>query len=299
MTIAEAEKFYKQDTKKYDIKKNKELLTWLRKAIKNGYHSYIDIEDLQKLIDNITDWYEIKYPELAKEFYEGALGVYFSDMETLSGVMDIKQLVYRLPKKQLSLMECLYRSTSGLIRDVYNDKGEIVGKKHLIGMRIYRKDECDFFDSPYFYSKSKESRIFAIAPATFNLPYFYLKADSVTGKVDVDYNLKKYINVNSITLDKLLYLFKEKYTDKLDFTKLEECVYNHNCDIELRRKILQLVALKLLYSKKTTPERGYERALDFINEFNESMNLNLSTEEIDLAMNKNYPKEESTLPKKY
>lgn len=299
MTIAEAEKFYKQDTKKYDIKKNKELLTWLRKAIKNGYHSYIDIEDLQKLIDNIADWYEIKYPELAKEFYEGALGVYFSDMETLSGVMDIKQLVYRLPKKQLSLMECLYRSTSGLIRDVYNDKGEIVGKKHLIGMRIYRKDECDSFDSPYFYSKSKESRIFAIAPATFNLPYFYLKADSVTGKVDVDYNLKKYINVNSITLDKLLYLFKEKYTDKLDFTKLEECVYNHNCDIELRRKILQLVALKLLYSKKTTPERGYERALDFINEFNESMNLNLSTEEIDLAMNKNYPKEESTLPKKY
>ena len=43
MTIAQAQRFYEQDTKKYDISKNTELLTWLKEAIKNGYHSFIDI----------------------------------------------------------------------------------------------------------------------------------------------------------------------------------------------------------------------------------------------------------------
>ena len=70
MTISEAEKFYKKDQKKYDISKNKELLTWLKIAIKNGYHSFMDIENLQDLIDNIVYWYEMKYPDRELEFYE-------------------------------------------------------------------------------------------------------------------------------------------------------------------------------------------------------------------------------------
>lgn len=56
--------------------------------------------------------------------------------------------------------------------------------------------------------------------------------------------------------------------EELDSTELKNCIYNRECDIKLRNKILQLVALKLLYSKNTTPERGYERVKRFINEFN-------------------------------
>ena len=41
--------------------------------------------------------------------------------------------------------------------------------------------------------------------------------------------------------------------------------------MELRHRILQLVALKLVYSKNTIPERGYERAKRFINEFNKKL----------------------------
>ena len=63
MTIAQNERFYEQDPKKYDISKNKEFLNWLKESIKNGYHSFIDIECLQELIDNIVYWYETKYPE--------------------------------------------------------------------------------------------------------------------------------------------------------------------------------------------------------------------------------------------
>lgn len=271
MTIAQAQRFYEQDSKKYEVSKNKELLTWLKDAIKNGYHSFIDIEYLQELIDNIVYWYEMKYPEREMEFYEGTRYFNFEDMETLSKVMDIRQLMYRLPHEQLCLMECDYRSNGGGVRAVYNDKGEIVGHKIVLFMQIDRKD-VEF--NPY--SMCNE------------LPDFLLYADTDSGKVHDDYNLEKYISEKNITLDELLVLFKEKCSDKLEFTKLEECIYDHDCDVELRRRILQLVALKLLYSNKTIPERGYKRAKRFINEFNEKMGLNLSTEEIDEAINRDY-----------
>lgn len=275
MTIAEAERFYKQDKKQYNISNNKDLLMWLKKVIKNGYQPFIDIENLQGLIDNIVNWYEMKYPEREMEFYEGTRYFDFENIKVLSKVMDIKQLMYRLPHEQLSLIECDYRSYGGGIDNLYDDKGEVVGQKAILFMNIDRKN-IEY--KPY---------------SLHDIPTdFLLNADVQDGKVDVDYNLKNYVDVDNITLDELLILFKEKYNDKLGFTKLEECVYDHDCDVELRRKILQLVALKLLYSNKTIPERGYERAKRFINEFNKKMNLNLSCEEIDEAINRDYNNDE-------
>lgn len=271
MTIAQANRFYEQDTKKYDISKNKELLTWLKDITKNGYHQFIDIEYLQELIDTIVYWYEMKYPEQEMEFYEGTRYYDFENMKSLSKAMDIKQLMYRLSHEQLCLMECDYRSNGGSIRDIYNDKGEIIGYKTVLFIKLYRK--------------GVEYNPFSMCS---KLPDFLLYADTDSGKINVDYNLKEYVDIDDITLDELLALFKEKYTDELDFKKLEECIYDHNCDVELRRRILQLVALKLLYSNRTIPERGYERAKRFINEFNKKMGLNLSTEEIDEAINRDY-----------
>lgn len=271
MTIAQAKRFWKQDAKKYNISKNKEFLIWLKEKIKNGYHSFIDIKQLQELIDNIVSWYEMKYPEREMEFYEGTRYFNFENMQTLSEMMDIKQLMYRLPYEQLCLVECDYRSNGGVIRNTYNNKGEVVVEKTILFMKINRK--------------SVEYNPFLIFS---KLPDFLLHADTDNGKVYVDNDLKEYINVDNITLDELLILFKEKYTDELSFAKLEECIYDHNCDIELRRRILQLVALKLLYSNRTIPGRGYERARKFINEFNEKIGLNLTTKEIDEAINRGY-----------
>jgi len=271
MTLAQAKRFYEQDTQKYNISKNKELLTWLKEVIKNGYHSFIDIEDLQELIDNIVNWYEIKYPEREMEFYEGIRHFNFENIETLSKVMDIRQLMYRLSHKQLCLMECDYRSNGGGIRNIYNDKGEIVGQKTILCISIRRKG----IEYHPFSTCSKS-------------PIFLIYADTDSGQVEVDYNLKEYINNKKITLDELLTVFREKYNEQLDFSKLEECIYEHNCDVELRRRILQLVALKLLYSNRTIPEHGYERAKRFINEFNKKLGLNLSSEEINEAINRDY-----------
>ena len=55
---------------------------------------------------------------------------------------------------------------------------------------------------------------------------------------------------------------------------------------------VQSVALKLLYSRNTIPERGYERAKRFINEFNKKLDLTLSTEQIDEIISRDYTNSE-------
>lgn len=270
MTIAQAERFYKQDIEDYEIEKNKDFLSWLKTLIRGGYHCFIKIEELQELIDNIVNWYEIKYPEKELEYFEGIRDMYFQDIRRISDVMDIRQLLFRLPHNQLCLMKCGYRAKGWGQYPIY-ENGKEIDLKVQIFMKINKKnkEECN--------------------PWHGETTYFLLHADYMTGEVLKDYNLEDYIdNEENISLDELLSVFNEKYSNELDFIELKESVYDHNCDMELRHRILQLVALKLLYSKNTIPERGYERAKRFINEFNKKLNLTLSTEEIDEVFNRDY-----------
>lgn len=270
MTIAQVERFYERDTKDYEIEKNKDFLTWLKISIKDGYHCFIKTEELQELIDNIVNWYEIKYPERELEHFEGTRYMKFQDIRRISDVMDIRQLLFRLTHNQLCLMECGYRAKGWGQNPIY-ENGKEVGWKVQIFMSINRKNEKE-----YNQWLGKE-------------PYFLIHADHMTGEVSKDYELEEYIgNEENISLDELLLIFNEKYNDELDFTELKESVYDHNCDMELRHRILQLVALKLLYSRNTIPERGYERAKRFISEFNKKLGLTLSTEEIDKIINRDY-----------
>lgn len=194
----------------------------------------------------------------------------FQDIKSISNVMDIRQLLSKLSYNQLCLIECGYRAKGWIQHPIYED-GKEVRSKVQIFMSINRKNEDGF------------NPLFGI------LPHFFLKADHMTGEVSKDYKIDKYLDSDeSISLDELLSIFSEKYSDELDFTELKESVYDHKSDMELRYRVLQLAALKLLYSKNTIPERGYKRAKRFINEFNKELNLTLSTEEIDEVMHRDY-----------
>ena len=270
MTIAQAERFYEKDTKDYEIEKNKDFLNWLKASIKDGYHCFMETEELQELINNIVNWYEIKYPERELEYFEGTRHMNFQDIKRISNVMNIRQLLYRLPHNQLCLMECGYRAKGWGQYPIY-ENGKEIDLKVQIFMKINKKikEECN----PWYGETT----------------YFLLHADHMTGEVSNDYELEEYLDSEeNLNLDELLSIFKEKYTDELDFTELKESVYDHNCDMELRHRILQLVALKLLYSRNTIPERGYERAKRFINEFNKKLGLELSTEQIDEIIHRDY-----------
>ena len=271
MKTTQLERFYKCDMKKYEIEKNKEFLIWLKKAVKKGYYCFITLKELQELVDNIVNWYEFKYPEIEPGYFEETEHIDLQKNKKFSDEMSIRQLLLRLPHNQSCLMKCGYRARGWSQYPIRKDNGEVYWKSQIF-LRIDRKNVRNTLHG--------------------KTPYFLIHADEKTGNVFKDYELKEYLNnKENIKLDKLLKIFNQTYTSELDFTELKECIYDHNCDVELRQKVLQLAALKLLYSKNTVPERGYVRAKKFINEFNKKLDLSLSTKEIDEIMYRSYNEE--------
>jgi len=170
--------------------------------------------------------------------------------------------MYRLPHNELCLIECGYRSTGWGYDNIF--------------MSIKNKIPNINYDLNYIDS-------------------FLLHANPDNGKVEIDYYIKKITDKTDMTLDELLEIFEKEQKRNWDYTNLKESVYNHNVDLELRKRMLELASLKLLYSKNTIPERGYVRAQRFISEFNKHIpNLNLSTNKIDGIMQMDYSN-----PKKY
>ncbi|MBE6153118.1 MAG: hypothetical protein E7166_02665 [Firmicutes bacterium] len=256
MTIAEAKNFYNQDKKEYIIKSNKEFLKWFNSKIKNGYYAYTKISELQNTVDMITSWYEFKYPERELERYEGVFYPAFEQIKPLSKNMDFNQLMFRLPHTELCLIECGYRSTGWGIDNIF--------------MSIKNKIPNENYDLNYIDS-------------------FLLRANPDNGKVEIDYYIKKITDKTDITLDELLEIFEHTKEQNWDYSTLKESVYNHIVDMKLRKKILEFVSIKLLYSENTIPEHGYIRAKRFVSEFNKHIpNLNLSTNNIDEIMQKDY-----------
>lgn len=272
MTIAQARKFYEQDQREYNLEENKEFLSWFKDKIKNDYYPFIEIEELQELINNITYWYEIKYPEREFEFEEGIKNLDFKSIAPLSKSMNIYQLMYRLSDDQLCLINGEYRSNCGGIRNIYNGGSKVVDQKAVLCIVIKQ------INNNYNANGINNNLIICAYP---------------NGEVIINDSLKKYVGKERINLDELLSLFEEKYSHNLDFSVLKADVDDHNCDLELRKRILQLIALKLLYSQNTTPGRGYKRAKKFIDEFNKELNLNLSSEKIDNIINTNIEIEKS------
>lgn len=272
MTIAQARKFYEQDQREYNLEENKEFLSWFKDKIKNDYYPFIEIEELQELINNITYWYEIKYPERDFEFEEGIKNLDFKSIAPLSKSMNIYQLMYRLSDDQLCLINGEYRSNCGGIRNIYNGGSKVVDQKAVLYIVIKQ------INNNYNANGINNNLIICAYP---------------NGEVIINDSLKKYVDKERINLDELLSLFEEKYSHNLDFSVLKADVDDHNCDLELRKRILQLIALKLLYSQNTTPGRGYKRAKKFIDEFNKELNLNLSSEKIDNIININIELEKS------
>lgn len=266
MTIAEAENFYAQDEEKYIVSKNKDLLNFFKSSMGEDYYQFVDLNDLQKFIDSIAYWYEMKYPEREICLRDNQE----SSRTSLANLMTMEQLLLRLGMRQFDLMKCYYRSNKGVMgsRSVYGEGGSIIGSDIVISIPINRKFIKDSFD----------------------FRFFFVDLNINDGMIKTNYDLEKYISDEKISLDDLLEIFKNKYSSELDYSNLEECQLIHNRDLELRNKMFELVALKLLYSKDSIPERGYKRAKIFIDEFNNDLGLNLTTDELNEIVSRNYSK---------
>ena len=271
MTKDELKNFYNNDLKKYDLKENTYFKVMFNRLLEEGYNLFIGLDEMQDLIDRLTFWYEIKYPEREFDFYDGKIVQDFAFKKELSDLMDINQLFFRLTDNQIKFLKGNYRSKIEKEYPIYEE-----GKKIAVSKKVYFKINRNSNDK--YYSKHKD---------------FIISADAISGKVDSDYETLKYIDNDDITLNDLFQVFSENYADCLDFQELEQALKNNYVDNYLRDDILNFVALRLLYSKKTVPERGYKRAIRFMDEFNKRLGLNLSYDEIDKLMNNSYKEDNS------
>ena len=62
----------------------------------------------------------------------------------------------------------------------------------------------------------------------------------------------------------------------------------HNYNLLLRKKMIELTALQILYSSKTLPIYSYYRAKEFIKDFNEEYDLNIDSSYLDEIMDIDY-----------
>lgn len=272
MMKEELRSFYKEDKRFYDLKENKKFLIMFNHLIDEGYNLFIGIDDMQDLIDRLFNWYEIKYPEREFDFYDGEVTLDFAIKKELSDLMDINQLLFRLTDNQVKFLRGNYRSKDEMEYFIYD--GNV---KLGTGVKVIFKIGRNSTDR--YYLKYKD---------------FIVRADAVSGVLDIDYEVLKYVDADNITLDDLFKNFSENYSDRLEFKELEDAINDKFIDNYLRDKLLEFVSLKLLYSKQTIPERGYVRAKRFIDEFNKKLDLSLTYDEIDKVMN-NYKENKSKI----
>lgn len=287
MTIFEEANFYEQDEEKYNLSKNIEFLTFLESAKNNGYKCYISNDKLQELIVFLITWFELKYPERRMQEKDGICSVNYRNIESIAEYMTPLQLLYRLSQDQECLMKCNYRSFSAACFPVKGESENDVYYKNRIYMKVKR--------SSYRRNTSHEQGI---------EPCIFIAVNPSNGKVDFD-SLASIIadkeNKGPILIDlnnpyiKIQTLLKQLKNNKdLDLSEIENCILNHETDLLLREKVLNLTALGLLYSKRTTPQNGYRRAQIFIREINKDFGTNLTGEEIDEIMKRDYDEKRET-----
>lgn len=248
MTIKEMNLFYDKDKKEYIVSKNREFLKWLKQKEKNNYHPFISTEEIQELIDKLSIWYELKYPDKGYEYYHQEDYDNFNKVYSLTKEMTFDRLLDRLTEEETSLLSCSYRS-SGQSNHLIKDKdNNVVAVESYIYIVL---------------SKGNKDEI--------------IEANNA-GEVKMNNNVKKLTSLSRLTLDELYKIIKNKKNQNIDYHELSETIYDNLTDIELRSKVLNMTSLKILFSKRTNPEYNYQRAKAFENEFNSSIpNLNLKT----------------------
>ena len=234
--------FYENDKRKYQLQNNPEFLNWFWISTEDKkINDYnFTLSDFEELMEIWTNWYQLKYPDYVIESHP------IRDEIRDKNIM--RKLINRLPEKQYAIINCIY------------------GKSRMSNSRINRR-ELRYRGNTvqrYLYDKENDDKSYPIC------------FDRETGVVT--YSLIH--EIEGLDIESVHQLIKEKYSSKLNDQELIDVINQYNYEVELRHRLLQLTALKILYSA-TNPELGYLRAKKFIEEMNQELGLLLTTTEID------------------
>ena len=247
------ESFYKMNDKRYVLRSNKAFFNNYKEMLKNSNYSVLNIEQMQKLVDKLVNYFEFKYPDSMFDGvnYNSSLNGEFVRWNKISSELDINQLKWRLSSKELTFLECSYENYL-YIYGFLNDLEEL----SLMEVEINADGS--------------------------------LKKDSLEQIVN-----EGFLNdVNGInTLEELVLRFHKKETD-VDYSSLEDWINVHQQRVSLRNQILELVPFALLYSENTIPKNGYSRAKRFMRMFNYEYGINFDyvLDELNEIMMRDYTK---------
>lgn len=236
-------KVYEADKREYILKDNESFLLWLDANMKEGYYPLLSVRELQNLIRLLVNWYELKYP--MRFFIPSEVknfGWFKNDY--MSDAMTMLALQYRLSSKERDFLDCLFRMGTR-----YDDADEAVGfsireKATGASFQIY-----------------VDERSGIVKNGTLNFLEMFADVQDTLTIVEIYRTLKG--------------------NPKYDIEELKSVYLHHKTDLKLRRRILELVNLALIYSRNATLEVGYERAKMFSREFSNYYNIDMEPPEIE------------------
>ena len=246
MTIKETENFRLLDNEEYILVKKRLIGTKRDKSF-----TLSDMKAIQKIINDITKFYEIKYPDqLFDEFmYVNMNKTEIKKNLSIAKSLDFEQMEYRISGMK-NLLNCFYRTTFCLKNNTKSHNGITPNDKTLV---------------------------FINQDGTINPLEAEMLKDS--GYIDNDENIKD--------ASDLLNRIKQEEKN-IDYSELEQIIKKHNSDVKLRDTVLNVIPLSILYSKNTLPEYGYVRAKHFIKEVNKKYGFNLKLDCINKIMEIDY-----------
>lgn len=231
--------YFKSDKQNYIVRKNKDLIKYIRNTSKKGIEFEINLNEMQQLIDYVGFWYELKYSNeyLSKEN--------INDKDT---IYDIKKLYNSLFNMKSFLQN---ERISNFLSCNYRGRYDYIGidNREYIYLESGKKDDNE--------------SIFI---------------DKINGNV---YNnkLKPLLNSSGEHLD--IISFNNQELGILN-EEVNLILLNRSYDIELRNKLLNLVIYKILYSKESTMDINYKRAICYINEITKIFpDLNIEKDTLD------------------
>lgn len=245
----EWENFQKLDKKEYIVKRNSKFVSQFNAMQKKNFSTILSLNEIQDLIDNITYFYEFKYPSQMLNNVGWVSPKEDSELDLcikMSKLLDIRQLQYRLRHDQVSFLECGYGGIVTLSRD-----------------------------DPYGLPYNKFVRVDS-AGMTDDLDIWELKEAGFLEDTE---------QIESI--EDLYRVFRSN-RQKIDYRDVERHVLNHKDSIRLRKETLNLVMLSLLYANGELPANGYARAKSFMRMFNKEYHTDLNMDRLDDIMSIDY-----------
>lgn len=254
--------FFSKDRKMYDLRHNREFLSWYKNKMRHGYNSIFNVNDLERLIDFISMWYYIKYPDRYYEIEDGKVDLDFSNTKDISNSMDFNEMLYRLPKSIIGLIMGIYRSNYSGSIPIYDSNGNLTRYEGIVGVEIIKNNQID---------GEGLSRIILEARSSDGLVN--------TSDIKKNFPMLKLTNVN---LDLLLDELKE--LKGFELTHLMQIIFNHTTDIELRNRLIYYISLKILYNDYSTPYNNYRRSKAFNKEIKDNLLIKLDESYLDELM---------------